>query len=142
MNNRLRPYLVMGGGFPHCISHGIVGAARECGMDTKARIYSVGNHLAARVFLQLAHAFSLNGVCNWLKIKARAVAGSTCGILEVLSLILRRVALSGISGHAGIMAHDPEPEESGRTYSLFFVANLQRCHGHDHRGRARAFSDS
>ena len=69
----------MGGGFPHCISHGIVGAARECGMDFKTRIYWVGSRLSARVFLQLAHAFSLNGVCNWRKIKARAVAGATWG---------------------------------------------------------------
>ena len=69
----------MGGGFADCTSPGIVGAARECGMDTKARIYSVGSHLTARVFLQLAHAFSFNGVCNWRKIKARAVAGATWG---------------------------------------------------------------
>ena len=58
------------------IPQGIVdAAAREFGVDTQARTYSVWSHLAAMVFVQLAHAFSLNDVCDWRRLKRRAIAG-------------------------------------------------------------------
>jgi hypothetical protein len=58
------------------IPQGIVqAAAREHGVDAQARTYSVWSHLAAMVFVQLAHAFSLNDVCDWLRLKRRAIAG-------------------------------------------------------------------
>jgi hypothetical protein len=57
------------------IPRGIVdAAARAHGVDAKARTYSVWSHLAAMVFVQLAHAFSLNDVCDWLRLKRRAIA--------------------------------------------------------------------
>ena len=58
------------------IPQGIVqAAAREHGVDAQARTYPVWSHLAAMVFVQLAHAFSLNDVCDWLRLKRRAIAG-------------------------------------------------------------------
>ena len=48
---------------------------REHGVNAQARTYSVWSHLASVVFVQLAHAFSLNDVCNWLRLKRRAIAG-------------------------------------------------------------------
>lgn len=58
------------------IPRGIVdAAAREHGVDAKARTYSVWSHLAAMVFVQLAHALSLNDVCDWLRLKRQAIAG-------------------------------------------------------------------
>lgn len=50
-------------------------AAAECGIEAKARTYSVRSHLATMIFVQLAHALSLNDVCDWLRLKARAIAG-------------------------------------------------------------------
>ena len=50
-------------------------AAREQGVDTQARTCPVWSHLAAMVFVQLAHAFSLNDVCGWLRLQRRAIAG-------------------------------------------------------------------
>jgi hypothetical protein len=43
-------------------------------VDTKARSFSVLSHLGAMIFVQLAHALSLNDVCDWLHLKARAIA--------------------------------------------------------------------
>ena len=43
-------------------------------MDAKARSYSVLSHLGTMVFAQLAHALSLNDVCDWLRMKSRAIA--------------------------------------------------------------------
>jgi hypothetical protein len=48
--------------------------ARETGVDAKARSFSVLSHLGTMVFVPLAHALSLNDVCDWLRLKARAVA--------------------------------------------------------------------
>lgn len=48
--------------------------ARETGVDVKARTYSVLSHLGTMLFVQLAHALSLNDVCDWLRLKARAIA--------------------------------------------------------------------
>lgn len=48
--------------------------ARETGVDVKARTYSVLSHLGTMIFVQLAHALSLNDVCDWLRLKARAIA--------------------------------------------------------------------
>jgi hypothetical protein len=50
-------------------------AAKETGVDTKARTFSVMSHLGAMIFVQLAHALSLNDVCDWLRLKARSIAG-------------------------------------------------------------------
>ena len=72
------------------ISRGIVdAAAREFGVDVKARAYSVWSHLAAMVFVQLAHAFSQNDVCDWLRLMRRAVAsfGVTPPARNTLSVI-------------------------------------------------------
>ena len=49
-------------------------AARETGVDGKARSYSTLSHLGTMLFAQLAHALSLNDVCDWLRLKARAIA--------------------------------------------------------------------
>ena len=49
-------------------------SARESGVDGKARSYSVLSHLGTMLFAQLAHALSLNDVCDWLRLKARAIA--------------------------------------------------------------------
>jgi hypothetical protein len=57
------------------IPQGIVqAAAREHGVDAQARTYSVWSHLAAMVFVQLAHAFSLNDVSDWLRLKRQVIA--------------------------------------------------------------------
>lgn len=49
-------------------------AAKETGVDLKARTYSVLSHLGTMIFAQLAHALSLNDVCDWLRLKTRAIA--------------------------------------------------------------------
>jgi hypothetical protein len=49
-------------------------AAKETGVDGKARSYTVISHLGTMIFVQLAHALSLNDVCDWLRLKARAIA--------------------------------------------------------------------
>lgn len=57
------------------IPRGIIDtAARETGVAAKARSYSVLSHLGTMLFAQLAHALSLNDVCDWLRLKARAIA--------------------------------------------------------------------
>jgi hypothetical protein len=43
-------------------------------VEAKARTFSVLNYLGTMVFAQLAHAMSLNDVCDWLRMKARATA--------------------------------------------------------------------
>jgi hypothetical protein len=48
--------------------------ARETGVDTKARTFSVTSHLAAMLFAQLSHAIGLNDLCDWLRLKAAALA--------------------------------------------------------------------
>ena len=48
--------------------------ARETGVDAKARTYTVFSHLGTMLFVQLAHALSLNDVCDCLRLKARAIA--------------------------------------------------------------------
>jgi hypothetical protein len=44
----------------------------EC--DVKARTYSVLSHLGTMLFAQHSHALSLNGACDWLRLKVRAIA--------------------------------------------------------------------
>ena len=57
------------------IPRGIIhAAARETGVNTKARSYSVLSQLGTMLFVQLAHALSLNDGCDWLRLKARAIA--------------------------------------------------------------------
>lgn len=48
--------------------------ARETGIDTKARSFSVLSHLAAMIFAQLSHAMGLNDVCDWLRLKSAVLA--------------------------------------------------------------------
>jgi hypothetical protein len=48
--------------------------ARETGVDAKARTFSVTSHLAAMLFAQLSHAIGLNDLCDWLRLKAPALA--------------------------------------------------------------------
>lgn len=48
--------------------------ARETGVDTQARSFSVTSHLAAMLFAQLSHAIGLNDVCDWLRLKSAALA--------------------------------------------------------------------
>lgn len=58
------------------IPRSIVSAAAAAhGVDAKARSFSVWSHMGAMVFVQLAHALSLNDVCDWLRLKVRAIAG-------------------------------------------------------------------
>ena len=52
----------------------ISAAAADSGVHTKARSYTVLSHLGTMLFVQLAHALSLNDVCDWLRLKARAIA--------------------------------------------------------------------
>ena len=47
----------------------------DSGVDGKARTFPVSSHLTAMVFVHLAHVFTLNDVCGWLRLKCRAVAG-------------------------------------------------------------------
>jgi hypothetical protein len=49
-------------------------SAKETGVDLKARTYSVLSHLGTMIFAQLAHALSLNDLCDWLRLKTRAIA--------------------------------------------------------------------
>jgi len=44
--------------------------ARETEVDAKARSFSVFSHLTAMLFAQLAHAISLNDICDWFRLKA------------------------------------------------------------------------
>lgn len=48
--------------------------ARETGIDSKARSFSVLSHLSAMLFAQLSHSMGLNDVCDWLRLKS-AVLG-------------------------------------------------------------------
>ena len=50
-------------------------AAYAHGVEARARTFSVWSHLATMVFVQLARAISLNDVCDWLRLKDRAIAG-------------------------------------------------------------------
>lgn len=47
--------------------------ARQTGVEEKARSFSARSHVAAMLFAQLAHAISLNDVCDWLRLKAAAL---------------------------------------------------------------------
>lgn len=48
--------------------------ARETGIDSKARSFSVLSHLSAMLFAQLSHAMGLNDVCDWLRLKSAVLA--------------------------------------------------------------------
>jgi hypothetical protein len=50
--------------------------ARETGIDSKARSFSVLSHLSAMLFAQLSHAMGLNDVCDWLRLKSSMLARS------------------------------------------------------------------
>lgn len=56
----------------------ISAAAKETGVDAKARTFSVLSHLRTMIFAQLAHALSRNDICDWLRLKSRAIAA--CGL--------------------------------------------------------------
>lgn len=49
-------------------------SAKETGVEGKARSFSVMSHLGTMIFAQLAHALSLNDLCDWLRLKAKAIA--------------------------------------------------------------------
>lgn len=53
----------------------VSGAAARHGVEAKARTFSAWSHMASMIFVQLAHALSLNDVCDWLRLKVRAIAG-------------------------------------------------------------------
>ena len=46
-------------------------AAIEHGVEARARTFSIFSHMAAMIFVQLAHALSLNDVCDWLRLKVQ-----------------------------------------------------------------------
>ena len=48
--------------------------ARETGIASKARSFSVISHLSAMLFAQLSHAMGLNDVCDWLRLKSAVLA--------------------------------------------------------------------
>jgi hypothetical protein len=48
--------------------------ALETGVEAKARTFSVLSHLSAMLFAQLSHAMGLNDVCDWMRLKAAALA--------------------------------------------------------------------
>lgn len=52
----------------------ISAAAADTGVVLQARSYSVISHLGTMLFVQLAHALSINDVCDWLRLKVRAIA--------------------------------------------------------------------
>jgi len=57
------------------IPRGIINrVARETGIESKARTFSVISHLAAMLFAHLSRAVGLNDVCDWLRLKAAALA--------------------------------------------------------------------
>jgi|GEM_PF-6374438 len=61
----------------HVIPFGMINRrARETGIDSKARSFSVLSHLSAMLFGQLSHAMGLNDLCDWLRLKS-TVSGST-----------------------------------------------------------------
>ena len=47
---------------------------RKTGVDTKARTFSVLDHVASMLFAQLSHAISPNDFCDWLRLKAAALS--------------------------------------------------------------------
>lgn len=47
--------------------------ARECGIDAKARAFTVWSHVVAMLYAQLVHALSLNDVCDALRHHARSL---------------------------------------------------------------------
>ncbi len=49
-------------------------ASSEFGLDAQDRTCTVLSHLAAMRFVKLAHALSLNDVCDWLRLKGKAIA--------------------------------------------------------------------
>ncbi|MBK8090868.1 MAG: DUF4372 domain-containing protein [Verrucomicrobiaceae bacterium] len=49
-------------------------AARETGVDAKARTFSALSLLGTMIFAQLVHALSRNDICDWLRLKTRAIA--------------------------------------------------------------------
>lgn len=49
-------------------------AAGEFLLKAKPRSFSVRSHLGAMLFAHLAHVLSLNDLCDWLRLKARAIA--------------------------------------------------------------------
>jgi hypothetical protein len=65
---------VLGQLFKLIPSHIIGAAAKEHGLGTKPRSFTIGSHIGAMIFAQLAHVLSLNDLCDWLRLKARAIA--------------------------------------------------------------------
>ena len=86
------------------------GAAAESGVDTKARTFSVLSHLGTMVFVQLAHALSLNDVCDWLRLKARAIAAfgltppSRNNLSHANKVRDAKFARAGVLAHVGASA--------------------------------------
>ena len=73
----IRHHFVVLGQLLKYIPRSIVSAAAlEHGVESKARTYSIFSRMATMVFVHLAHALSLNDVCDWLRLKVRAIAGS------------------------------------------------------------------
>ena len=69
-----RHHIIVLGQLLKLIPGGIIRkAAKETGVIAKARTYTVISHLGTMLFAQLAHALSLNDVCDWLRLKARAI---------------------------------------------------------------------
>mgnify|MGYP002131831245 CR=1 FL=1 len=76
-------------------------SAKETGVDVKARTYSVLSHLGTMLFVQLAHALSLNDVCDWLRLKTRAIAALAQQPLQLQQGARREVRRAGLLAHAG-----------------------------------------
>ncbi|MBK8092737.1 MAG: transposase [Verrucomicrobiaceae bacterium] len=47
---------------------------QETGVDAKARTFSALSLLGTMIFAQLVHALSRNDICDWLRLKTRAIA--------------------------------------------------------------------
>ena len=76
-------------------------SAKETGVDVKARSYSVLSHLGAMLFVQLAHALSLNDVCDWLRLKVRDAKFAELVFWRTLAHLQHRDASFGMQRPGG-----------------------------------------
>ncbi len=57
-------------------------AAARHGIESRARSFSIWSHLATMIFVQLAHALSLNDVCDWLRLLSPADKGRFAAFVD------------------------------------------------------------
>ncbi len=119
----------------------ISAASKEMGVDAKARSFSVRSHLGTMIF---AHALSLNDICDWLRLKSRAIAafGLTPPSLNNLSnsnKVRGPLHRAGLLAHAGALAplrHELRAAAPRRQFTRPFalLQSEHPCHGLDRDG--------